>query len=168
MHCFLIFKSIHFLFNCNNFVLIFMKSFILFYIFDIIICSLFIYSFFLFFISSENKLFLIKFWFSFKRPHLYLGPLLLRYQLNVQDYCYLKKIFYEDKQNGFFFHHDSLDSPTQVYSSLSETSDHSIPDLPQLVFSLFIFLFFGIFCLISVSLVVVASDLIFQYINHHQ
>ena len=36
-----------------------------------------------------------------------------------------------------FFHRDSLDSPTQVYSGVSEISNHTMLDLIQLVFSLF-------------------------------
>ena len=33
-----------------------------------------------------------------------------------------------------FFHRDSLESPTQFYSSVSEISNHTIVDLPLLVF----------------------------------
>ena len=54
-----------------------------------------------------------------------------------------------------------MDSFTQVYSSVSEISNHYNIDYPQLVFSLFRPPLFGIVCLIYFLLVVVASEPIF-------
>ena len=53
-------------------------------------------------------------------------------------------------------------SNTKFYSSVSEISTHTILYLPQLVFSLSHLPRFELFLLISFSLVVVASDLIFH------
>ena len=78
------------------------------------------------------------------------------------------KHFFKTHKMDFFFHHDSLDSPTKVYSSVSEISNHIILDLPQLFFSLFYPPLFALFCLFSFSLVVVASDLICPHTNHLQ
>ena len=69
----------------------------------------------------------------------------------------LETIFLKTHKMDFFFHHDSLDLPTQVYSSVLEISNHTMLDLPQLAFYLFYspllvfllnFLFFsvGTFC----------------------
>ena len=68
----------------------------------------------------------------------------------------------------FFFHHDSLDLPAQVYSSVSEISNLTFLDLPQLVFSLFYLTIFDLFCVISFSQVVVASVLTLPRTNHLQ
>ena len=75
---------------------------------------------------------------------------------------------FEDTQNGFFFNHDPLDSTPQVYSSVSEISNHFILDYTQLIFYLFDPPISGVFFLIFFSLVVVASDLICSHINHLQ
>ena len=53
-------------------------------------------------------------------------------------------IFLKRHTNGFF-HHNSLDSPTLVHSSVSEIHNHNILDLPQLVFSLIYPPIFGLF-----------------------
>ena len=49
----------------------------------------------------------------------------------------LKTSIFKTQKIDPFFHHDSLYSPTQVYSSVSEISNHTMLDLHQLFFSLF-------------------------------
>ena len=80
----------------------------------------------------------------------------------------LKKKSFRSHTKWFFFNNDSLYSPNQIYSSVSEIYNHSNIHQPQLVFSLFHSPIFGIFCLISFSLVVVASDIICSHTNHLQ
>ena len=60
-----------------------------------------------------------------------------------------------------------MNLPTQVYSSVYEIYNYSNIDEPRLVLSLFYPPLFGIFCLISFSLLVVATDPIFFTYQPH-
>ena len=86
------------------------------------------------------------------------------YRFNV----IFKKCFQKTHRMNFFVQHVYLDSSTQVDSSVSEISNPSNIDEPQLVLSLFHPPIFGLFCLISCSLAVVASDPIYSHTNHLQ